>query len=76
MLAGDSSRIGGGKARGLAAPDPADRHARVMAVPIYELAFLWGVGPRVGEACVDHIEGFSFSAPSEARKLKPSRSTI
>jgi len=27
-------------------------HDRVMYVPIYELAFLWGIGPRVGEACV------------------------
>ena len=44
---------------------------RVMYVPIYELAFLWGVGPRVEEACVDHIKGFSYSAPYEDLKLKP-----
>jgi peptide/nickel transport system substrate-binding protein len=43
---------------------------RVMYVPIYELAFLWGVGPRVEEACVDHIKGFSYSAPYEDLKLK------
>jgi hypothetical protein len=30
-------------------------------VAIYELAFLWGVGPRVEEACVDHIKAFSYS---------------
>jgi peptide/nickel transport system substrate-binding protein len=48
-------------------------HDRVMYVPIYELAFLWGVGPRVEEACVDHIKGFSYSAPYEDLKVKPSR---
>jgi peptide/nickel transport system substrate-binding protein len=48
-------------------------HDRVMHVPIYELAFLWGVGPRVEEACVDHIKGFSYSAPYEDLRLKPSR---
>jgi peptide/nickel transport system substrate-binding protein len=46
---------------------------RVLHVPIYELAFLWGVGPRVGEAAVDHIKGFSYSAPYEDLKLKPGR---
>jgi peptide/nickel transport system substrate-binding protein len=45
-------------------------HDRAMHVPIYELAFLWGVGPRVEEACVDHIKGFSYSAPYEDLKLK------
>ena len=48
-------------------------HDRVMFVPIYELAFLWGIGPRVEEACVDHIKGFSYSAPYEDLKLKPAR---
>jgi peptide/nickel transport system substrate-binding protein len=48
-------------------------HDRVMYVPIYELAFLWGIGPRVGEACVDHIKGFSYSAPYEDVTLKPPR---
>jgi peptide/nickel transport system substrate-binding protein len=48
-------------------------HDRVMHVPIYELAFLWGVGPRVEEACVDHIKGFSYSAPYEDLRLKASR---
>ncbi len=27
-------------------------HDRVLHVPVYELAFLWGIGPRVEEACV------------------------
>jgi peptide/nickel transport system substrate-binding protein len=48
-------------------------HDRVMHVPVYELAFLWGVGPRVEEACVDHIKGFSYSAPYEDLKLRASR---
>jgi peptide/nickel transport system substrate-binding protein len=48
-------------------------HDRVMHVPIYELAFLWGVGSRVEEACVDHIKGFSYAAPYEDLKLKPGR---
>src|SRR5438445_11994185 len=46
-------------------------HDRVLHVPIYELAFLWGLGPRVEEACVDWIKGFSSSGPSEDLKLKP-----
>ena len=48
-------------------------HDRVMYVPIYELAFLWGIGPRVEEACVDHIKGFSYSAPYEDLRLKAPR---
>jgi peptide/nickel transport system substrate-binding protein len=48
-------------------------HDRVLHVPIYELAFLWGIGPRVEEACVDHIKGFAYSAPYEDLKLKVGR---
>jgi len=48
-------------------------HDRALHVPVYELAFLWGIGPRVEEACVDHIKGFSYSAPYEDLKLKASR---
>jgi peptide/nickel transport system substrate-binding protein len=48
-------------------------HDRVLHVPVYELAFLWGIGPRVEEACVDHIKGFSYSAPYEDLKLRPGR---
>ena len=43
---------------------------RVMHAPVYELAFLWGIGSRVEEACVDHIKGFSYSAPYEDLKLR------
>jgi peptide/nickel transport system substrate-binding protein len=46
---------------------------RAMYVPIYELAFLWGIGPRVEEACVDSIKGFSYSAPYEDVRLKAPR---
>ena len=46
---------------------------RAMYVPIYELAFLWGVGSRVEEACVDHIKGFSYSAPYEDLRLRAPR---
>src|SRR6059036_157196 len=48
-------------------------HDRVLHVPIYELAFLWGIGPRVDEACVDWIKGFSYSAPYEDLKIKAAR---
>jgi peptide/nickel transport system substrate-binding protein len=51
-------------------------HERVMHVPIYELAFLWGVGPRVEEACVDHIKGFSYAAPYKDLKLKPGQLSL
>ena len=44
-------------------------HDRVMYVPIFEVAFLWGVGPRVEEAGVDRIKGFSYSAPYEDLRL-------
>ncbi|HET7343197.1 MAG TPA: ABC transporter substrate-binding protein [Methylomirabilota bacterium] len=40
-------------------------------VPIYELAFIWGVGPRVQEAGANLVPGFAYSAPFEDLKLKP-----
>jgi peptide/nickel transport system substrate-binding protein len=45
-------------------------HDRVLHVPIYELAFLWGVGPRVEDPLADAIKGFSYSAPYEDLKVK------
>jgi peptide/nickel transport system substrate-binding protein len=48
-------------------------HDRMLHVPVYELAFLWGVGPRVEEACVDWIKGFAYSAPYEDVKIRASR---
>jgi peptide/nickel transport system substrate-binding protein len=46
---------------------------RVLHVPVFELAFLWGIGPRVEEACIDHIKGFAYSAPYEDLKIKAGR---
>jgi peptide/nickel transport system substrate-binding protein len=43
----------------------------VMHVPIYELAFIWGVGPRVAVSGANVIPGFAYSAPFEDLKLKP-----
>jgi peptide/nickel transport system substrate-binding protein len=43
---------------------------RVTHVPVYELAFLWGVGPRVEEAGVNQIKGFAYSGPYEDLRLK------
>jgi peptide/nickel transport system substrate-binding protein len=43
---------------------------QVMQIPIYELAFLWGVGPRVEEPGVNLIPGFAYSGPYEDLKLK------
>jgi peptide/nickel transport system substrate-binding protein len=45
-------------------------HERVMHAPIYELAFIWGVGPRVEEAGADLVKGFAYSGPYEDLKLK------
>jgi peptide/nickel transport system substrate-binding protein len=45
-------------------------HDRVTHVPVYELAFLWGVGPRVEEAGVNQIKGFAYSGPYEDLRLK------
>ena len=42
----------------------------VMHVPIYELAFIWGIGPRVDESGANLIPGFAYSAPFEDLKLK------
>ena len=45
-------------------------HEQVLHVPLYELAFLWGVGPRVDEPGADLIKGYPYSAPYEDLKLK------
>ncbi len=39
-------------------------------VPIYELAFIWGVGPRVEESGAGLVPGFAYSAPFEDLKLR------
>jgi peptide/nickel transport system substrate-binding protein len=45
-------------------------HERVMFVPIWELAFLHGAGPRVEEPALGLIPGHGFSAPYEDVRLK------
>jgi peptide/nickel transport system substrate-binding protein len=45
-------------------------HDRVTHVPIYELAFIWGIGPRVEEPGINLIKGYAYSAPYEDLKLK------
>jgi peptide/nickel transport system substrate-binding protein len=42
----------------------------VMNVPIYDLAFIWGVGPRVEVSGANLIPGFAYSAPFEDLKVK------
>ena len=45
-------------------------HEQVMNIPIYELAFIWGVGPRVEVSGAKLIPGHAYSAPFEDLKLK------
>ncbi len=45
-------------------------HERVTQIPIYELAFIWGVGPRVDEPGINLIRSFAYSAPLEDVRLK------
>ena len=42
----------------------------VLNIPLYELAFIWGVGPRVEESGAGLIPGYAYSAPAEDLKLK------
>jgi peptide/nickel transport system substrate-binding protein len=43
---------------------------RVMFVPIWEFAQLYGLGPRVAESGLGLIQYMPFSAPYEDVKLK------
>jgi peptide/nickel transport system substrate-binding protein len=43
---------------------------KALSAPIWELAFLNGVGPRVGESSLDKIPGFPYTAPFEDLTLK------
>ena len=45
-------------------------HERVTHIPIYELAFIWGVGPRVEEPGINLIRSFAYSGPLEDVRLK------
>jgi len=45
-------------------------HDKAMAIPIWELAFINGHGPRVQESGLGLIPGHAYSAPYEDVKLK------
>jgi peptide/nickel transport system substrate-binding protein len=45
-------------------------HERTMVAPVWELAFLSGVGPRVRESTLGLIASWAFSGPYEDVKLK------
>jgi hypothetical protein len=45
-------------------------HERAMFVPIWDFAFLHGVGSRVEESGLGLLGGYGFSAPYEDVKLK------
>ena len=45
-------------------------HERAMFAPLYDLAFVNGVGRRVEESGLGLIAGYAFSAPYEDLKLK------
>jgi peptide/nickel transport system substrate-binding protein len=45
-------------------------HERAMFAPLYDLAFVNGVAPRVEESGLGLIAGYAFSAPYEDVKLK------
>jgi peptide/nickel transport system substrate-binding protein len=43
---------------------------RVLAAPIFQQAFIWGVGARVAEPGAGLIQGYAYAAPCEDLKLK------
>ncbi len=43
---------------------------RVLAAPMFQQGFIWGVGPRVAESGAGEIEGYAYAAPCEDLKLK------
>ncbi|MGE0224896.1 MAG: ABC transporter substrate-binding protein [Acetobacteraceae bacterium] len=45
-------------------------HERTTHAPIWQLAFLNGVGPRVGESGFGRIPGFPYTAPYEELSLR------
>jgi peptide/nickel transport system substrate-binding protein len=45
-------------------------HEKALGAPVWELAFLNGVGPRVGEASIGKIPGFPYTAPFEDITIK------
>jgi peptide/nickel transport system substrate-binding protein len=45
-------------------------YEKAMAAPLWELAFINGVGPRVGESSLGKIPGFPYTAPFEDITIK------
>jgi peptide/nickel transport system substrate-binding protein len=45
-------------------------HDRMIQIPIYELAFIWGVSPRVEEPGINLIRSFAYSGPLEDLRIK------
>jgi peptide/nickel transport system substrate-binding protein len=43
---------------------------QVLAAPIFQQAFLWGVGGRVAEPAAGLIQGYPYVGPAEDLKLK------
>ena len=41
-------------------------HDQVVNIPIYDLAFIWGVGPRVAESGAGLIPGFAWIASTRS----------
>jgi peptide/nickel transport system substrate-binding protein len=48
-------------------------HEKVMVIPIWELAFINGQGPRVEESGLGLIPGHAYSAPYEDVRIKPGK---
>ena len=45
-------------------------HEKAIYTPIWQLAFLNGIGPRVGESSFGRIAGFPYTAPFEEITIK------
>jgi peptide/nickel transport system substrate-binding protein len=45
-------------------------YEKVIAAPIWQLAGLAGVGPRVGEATIESMDGYPWLSPYEDETLK------
>jgi peptide/nickel transport system substrate-binding protein len=45
-------------------------HEKAIYAPIWQLGFLNGVGPRVGESAFATIPGFAYTAPFEDITIK------
>ena len=45
-------------------------HEKAIYAPLWELAFLNGVGPRVGQPSLGKIPGFPYTGPFEDMTLK------